>query len=89
MDEWKNTISSDNIFIKGESEGMGGPFTETEEDIIAELKLRILENRYELKIENIIDRLLWYGVHVFRMSNQSEQNIHLNFGGQEKYNMER
>ena len=82
MDEWKEAYSSDNFYYS--DEGLGSALSEIEEDNIKELKLRILENEYEMKTKNVIDRLLWYGVHIFRVSNQCRRNNHQGSGTQGK-----
>ena len=66
MDEWKKSYST-NVFCNADK-GFGSALGECKENNIKELKLRILDNEYEIRVENIVDRLLWYGIHIFRMS---------------------
>jgi len=40
------------------------------EDVIEELKFRIQENQYEVKPDNIAERILWFGAHIIRMNKQ-------------------
>jgi hypothetical protein len=39
-----------------------------QEDIIVELRSNILNSKYEMNPEKIVERILWHGVHVLRMS---------------------
>jgi hypothetical protein len=39
-----------------------------QEDIIVELRSNILSSTYEMNPEKIVERILWHGVHVLRMS---------------------
>ena len=41
---------------------------DTQEDIIVELRSNILSSTYEMNPEKIVERILWHGVHVLRMS---------------------
>jgi len=82
MDDWKEAYSSDNFYFK--DKGLGSALSVIEEDNIKKLRLRILDNEYEIRTENIIDRLLWYGVHIFRVSNQCRRNKHKGFITQDK-----
>lgn len=68
MDKNKKIIVSNNLNqIKNLGE-IRAFLSNTEEKIIDDIRLKILENRYELKAENIVDRILWYGGNIFRMS---------------------
>ena len=74
MDKNKKIIVLNSLNQVMDSGKVGAFLSDTEEEIINDLKLRILENRYELKIESIVDRILWYGGHMFRMSELKHQN---------------
>jgi len=41
---------------------------DTQEDIIAELRSDIISKKYKMNPEKIVEKILWHGVHVLRMS---------------------
>lgn len=41
---------------------------DTQVDIISELRNNIICGKYEMNPEKIVERILWHGVHILRMS---------------------
>ena len=60
----KETITN----ITAEIDSLLNNMPDTQEDIISELRNDIIWGKYEMNPEKIVERILWHGVHVLRMS---------------------
>ena len=40
----------------------------SQENIISDLRIKILDGKYMIYPEKIVERILWYGIHILRMS---------------------
>jgi len=54
--------------ITAEIDSLLNNIPDTQEDIISELRNDIICGKYEMNPEKIVERILWHGVHVLRMS---------------------
>lgn len=48
---------------------------DTQVDIISELRNNIICGKYEMNPEKIVERILWHGVHVLRMSERLTESF--------------
>jgi hypothetical protein len=66
----KETITN----INDEIDSILNNIPDTQEDIISELKNNFICGKYEMNPKKIVERILWHGVHVLRMSERQNPN---------------
>jgi anti-sigma28 factor (negative regulator of flagellin synthesis) len=61
-------------FISDEIDDLLCSLPDTQEDIIAELRKAVFSGTYEMNSKKIVERILWNGVHILRMSERLNPN---------------